>query len=109
MPKNQYDNKRIRPLTASEREFVLAYIANGGNATQAALSAYTCSSTQSGSVMGSRLLRSPHIHAAVEAAMNQSGYPIVKVIQKLCDRVNREPTLMRQLKGYEMLFKLLGL
>jgi phage terminase small subunit len=100
---------KYRPLTESESEFVMAYFANGGNATEAASISYDCNSRKSASVIDAKLLRSPHIHAAVERAMDKAGIPIEKVIQKLFDRINREPTLMRQFKGYEMLFKLLGI
>jgi hypothetical protein len=106
---DRYDKRQYRPLTERQREFVLAFIENGGNATQAAAYAYCCSTPNSAAVTGSRLLRNVNIQREIEAAMAQAGLSIGALVHKFTDRINAEPTLLGRLKGLEMLFKLLGL
>jgi phage terminase small subunit len=58
-----------KAMASKRRQFVAEYLANGGNATRAYLSAYpNCTSYQAAAVDGFRLLRNPKIRTLIEAA-----------------------------------------
>lgn len=66
--------KRVRPrgrkpgeLTAMQQQFVVEFLANGGNATRAYLASHpNCKSTAAAAVEGNRVLRTPHIQKKIE-------------------------------------------
>ena len=58
-----------RPLTIKQRKFTKAYIETNGNATQAALQAYTTDDPNTAGMIGSSNLRKPKIKEAIETAL----------------------------------------
>jgi phage terminase small subunit len=101
--KNSY-----RPLTERQRAFVISWLENGGNGTQAALFAYGCSTPAAAAVTASRLLRNVNVKRVIEAEMAEAGLPLGRIIQIAMNRLLAEPTLKRQLKGVEIFLKLIG-
>lgn len=70
-------------LTAKQRVFVNAYIANGFNSTQAAISAGYSEKTAYS--IGSENLRKPEIKEAISALFNDHGMGASEVIARLTD------------------------
>jgi phage terminase small subunit len=70
-------------LTAKQREFVNAYISNGFNATQAALSAGY--SEKTAYKIGSENLRKPQIKQAISALFSDHGMGASEVIARLTE------------------------
>jgi hypothetical protein len=104
---NAATREAYRPLTPKQREFVLAWIVNGGNGTKAAISAYCCSTVNGAAVCASRLLRNVNIQAAIEAEMYKQGLSADKIVRAITGRLDAEPLAIR-LKAVEMLLKLIG-
>lgn len=96
-----------RPLTERQREFVIAWLENGGNGTKAAMLAYGFSTPGAAAVCASRLLRNVNIKRAIKEQMIQSGLSVAGVIQKLMNSLESEP-LAKRLKAVEMILKLTG-
>lgn len=53
-------------MTAKQQAFVDEYLANGGNATEAARKAYECTDDNTAGAIGSENLRKPKIREAIE-------------------------------------------
>lgn len=59
-------NLNVKPLTMIQLAFVSAYIANGGNGTQAAMTAgYKCKSPAAFATQASALLRNPDVNGEI--------------------------------------------
>jgi len=64
-------NTSVKPLTILELAFVSAYIANGGNGTQAAREAgYKCKSDNALARQASDLLRKPNVNGEISYRLN---------------------------------------
>lgn len=69
MPKAQRGD---RTITAKQKTFVAEYIANGKNATQAALKAYPNQTYGSAAVQGNENLQKPNVQQAIDEALAKS-------------------------------------
>jgi phage terminase small subunit len=90
MPRSDTSNTDTPPLklTAKQREFVNAYIENGFNATQAAISAgYSQSTAYS---QGSRLLKNVEIKQAIDALFTDHGMGAREVIARLTEHARAD-------------------
>lgn len=85
MPSSNTSNADTSPikLTAKQRAFVNAYIANGFNATQAAISAGYSEKTAYS--IGSENLRKPEIKQAISALFTEHGMGAGEVIARLTE------------------------
>ena len=64
-------NTEVKPLTMIQLAFVSAYLANGGNGTQAAKEAgYKCKSDNAYARQASDLLRQSHINGEISYRLN---------------------------------------
>ena len=93
-------------LTDKQRAFVLG-LAEGRNATEAAMQAYDCTSRESAKVLGCRMLRDPDVGVAIHDLMASEGIPRRRRIQRLRDIIEC-PDLSVAGKGLDMSFRLGG-
>jgi len=104
---NQIIDEQTKLLTPKQRAFIHNYILYDGNASEAAFATGGFTSKPAAAVWACRTLKNDKFKEAIAEVMDQSGLSIEDMLRRLFDRINAEPTLERQLKGFEMLLKLI--
>ena len=104
MAKKQKSIRR-KPLTPTQRAFLLAWIARGGNGTEAALDTCGCSTVRAAAVCANRLLRNVDIQLAIEEEMEKRGLGMDRIIQKLAARLD-SVSLETNFRALELIIKL---
>ena len=99
-----------RKLTLKQKLFAENYVANRGNATQAAVDAGY--GERSATMIGSTNLRKPIIQDAIQDALVKSGLSVDEASKKLGRAIHygmgEKPTNSDALRGLDMVFKLHG-
>lgn len=73
----------LEKLTGKEHAFVLAYLANNFNGTQAALEAYETESPATAAVIASQTLRRPAVRAAIAAYFEEAALSADEALARL--------------------------
>jgi phage terminase small subunit len=76
------------PLTPRQRNFIKAWIENGGNGSKAYTAAYGSKNPQSASACASRLLDKAVIKDAIEGEFKEKGQEIRGVVRALSQSLN---------------------
>lgn len=110
-----------RPPTVKQTKFVKAYVENGGNGTQAALSAYDTNDYDTANQIAVENLQKPTVKAAIEAALEKHGITIEKATKPIADGLTAstdfydkngalvsKPDHSTRLKASGMALKLMG-
>lgn len=96
----------MQRLSTKERAFVWN-LAEGKNATEAALVAYDCKTRDVARTLGCRMVKDPDIEVALADLMAQEGIPRRRRIQRVGDLIESKD-LTAAAKGLDMSFKLDG-
>lgn len=96
----------MEALTDKQRVFVLN-LAEGKNATEAALAAYECASRDVAKTLGYRMAKEPEIEKALSDIMASEGIPRRRRIQRLRDLIESKD-LSAVSRGLDMSWKLEG-
>jgi hypothetical protein len=97
----------IKPLTPTQRAFLMSWIAYDGNGVKAALNACGCSTPEAAAVCASRLLRNDNIKRAIEEEMEKQGLGIFQIVRKLTSGLD-SASMETCFKVLEMILKLTG-
>ena len=96
--------------TPKQRRFILAYVSNGGNATQAALIAYNTTDYLTAKSIGCENLTKPYIRREIEKLMGNVKLTIEDAIQTIKEALeakgNKGPDWNARLKAADMTLKL---
>ncbi len=96
--------------TPKQRRFILAYVSNGGNATQAALIAYNTTDYLTAKSIGCENLTKPYIRREINKLMGNVKLTIEDAIQTIKEALqakgNKGPDWNARLKAADMTLKL---
>ncbi len=96
----------MRRPTLKQQRFVKAYAANGGNATQAALSSYDTENNATARAIGSENLTKPIIRQELARVLKESGVTLKRAAVAISDGLDSDKGNVR-LRAADMTLKLL--
>lgn len=81
----------IKKLTLKQRKFVVGYIENGGNGTQAAMNVYNAKNYNTAHTIASENLQKPTIREAIDGALRTKGLTPDVITGNLGNLANSKP------------------
>ena len=94
-----------KPLTPTQRAFLLAWIAYDGNGTKAALETCHCGTPRAAAVCAIRMLGNASMQLALEEEMERQGLGIIQIIEKLTAGLD-SVSLKTRFRAMELIIKL---
>jgi len=79
-----------RNMSHKQRRFVKEYVSNGGNATQAALQAYDCSSPSVARAVGCEVLAKPYVREEIQQVMDRVGLQTEDAVKTIKDALDAD-------------------
>lgn len=96
-------------LTIKEKKFAQSYVANGGNGTEAALTAYNTKKRQNAKQIAMRVLKREDVREEVQRILDKSQTPLKRAIDnisRLANETDVRPSADTVLKANQDILKL---